>query len=150
MKQDIHCIPPQQGRGKRIAIIKTMWNAALVDQAVEECLRALKDSDVALHDIHVYSVPGAYELPRGAKKIIETNNVDAIICIGVLIKGETAHFEYISQAVSQGIMDLNIVHSVPVIYGVLNCFTEDQAQKRVTHGYDWGLSALAMTTITSS
>jgi 6,7-dimethyl-8-ribityllumazine synthase len=75
-------------------------------------------------------VPGAYELPFAAKLLAMSGTVDAIICCGVLIKGETLHFEYISEAVTKGIMDVNLGTMTPVVYGVLNCLNEDQVKKR--------------------
>jgi len=76
---------------------------------------------------------------------------DVVICIGCLIKGETMHFEYICQAVTQGIMDLNVRTETPVVFGVLTCLTEDQAKKRSglgehshNHGEDWGHTAVEM------
>lgn len=132
------------GTGKKVGIVRTMWNKSTVDKAVDECLRALDDAHVNREDIVIYNVPGAYELPRGAKEMIERESVDAIVCIGVLVKGETKHFEYISEAVTQAIMHLNIHGKVPVIYGILNCLSEEQAIQRLKHGYEWGLSAVHM------
>jgi 6,7-dimethyl-8-ribityllumazine synthase len=82
-----------------------------------------------------------------------SGTVDAIICTGVLIKGETLHFEYISDAVTKGIMDVNLGTMTPVIYGVLNCLNEEQVVKRSqnnpsvgghNHGEDWGKTAVEM------
>jgi hypothetical protein len=80
-----------------------------------------------------------------------SGTVDAIICAGVLIKGETLHFEYISDAVTKGIMDVNLGTMTPVVYGVLNCLNEEQVVKRSTnangghnHGEDWGKTAVEM------
>ncbi len=80
-----------------------------------------------------------------------SGTVDAIICAGVLIKGETLHFEYISDAVTKGIMDVNLGTMTPVVYGVLNCLNEEQVIKRSTngngghnHGEDWGKTAVEM------
>ena len=79
------------------------------------------------------------------------NQYDAIIPIGVLIKGSTMHFEYISEAVSKGLMDLCIQSKTPILYGVLNCLSIDQAKERagltpkgINHGYDWGSGAVRM------
>lgn len=80
-----------------------------------------------------------------------SGTVDAIICCGVLIKGETLHFEYISDAVTKGIMDVNLGTMTPVVYGVLNCLDEDQVKKRSSnengghnHGEDWAKTAVEM------
>ena len=80
-----------------------------------------------------------------------SGTVDAIICCGVLIKGDTYHFEYISDAVTKGIMDVNLSTMTPVVYGVLNCLDEEQVKKRSSgangghnHGEDWGKTAVEM------
>ena len=80
-----------------------------------------------------------------------SGTVDAIICCGVLIKGETLHFEYISDAVTKGIMDVNLGTMTPVVYGVLNCLNDDQVKKRSSnengghnHGEDWAKTAVEM------
>ncbi|NCO04853.1 MAG: 6,7-dimethyl-8-ribityllumazine synthase [Candidatus Magasanikbacteria bacterium] len=140
-------LPKQQGVGKRIGIVSTLWNKEVVDQLVNECKQALLDSEVANQDIILYEVPGAYELPRGAKQLMEKEHVDAVVCIGVLVKGQTMHFEYISEAVTQGIMTLNLTTDIPVTYGVLNCLSEDQVLSRKNHAYEWGLSAIHMSNL---
>lgn len=102
-------------------------------------------------NIFIKEVPGAYELPFAAKLLAMSGTVDAIICCGVLIKGETLHFEYISEAVTKGIMDVNLSTMTPVVYGVLNCLNEDQVKKRSSnengghnHGEDWAKTAVEM------
>ena len=96
-------------------------------------------------------VPGCYELPCAAKLLAMSGTVDAIVCCGVLVKGDTMHFEYISDAVSRGIMNVNIATLTPVVYGVLNCLDEGQVRKRSSskngghnHGEDWGKTAVEM------
>merc|ERR1712008_211669 len=77
-----------------------------------------------------------------------SGTVDAIVTAGVLIKGDTLHFEYISEAVSSGLMSVGLQTSLPVVYGVLNCLDEEQVKKRSSgdnnHGYDWGKTAVEM------
>jgi len=93
-------------------------------------------------------VPGAYELPFAARLLALSGTVDAVICVGVLVKGDTSHFEYISEAVSQGIMNVGLQTNVPVIFGVLTCQTDEQVTKRSTgknnHGIGWGKTAVEM------
>ena len=111
----------------------------------------LKECNVKEDNIFIKEVPGAYELPFAAKLLAMSGTVDAIICCGVLIKGETLHFEYISEAVTKGIMDVNLGTMTPVVYGVLNCLDEDQVKKRSSnengghnHGEDWAKTAVEM------
>jgi 6,7-dimethyl-8-ribityllumazine synthase len=106
---------------------------------------------VTEENIFIKEVPGAYELPYAAKLLAMSGTVDAIICCGVLIKGDTLHFEYISSAVTSGIMNVNLATMTPVIYGVLNCLDEEQVKKRSSdldgghnHGVDWGKTAVEM------
>lgn len=75
-------------------------------------------------------VPGSFELPLGALKMLNKLKVDAVICIGTLIKGSTMHFEYICEAVTQGVMRLNLDYKTPVLFGVLCCLNDDQAKQR--------------------
>jgi 6,7-dimethyl-8-ribityllumazine synthase len=103
----------------------------------------------------VITVSGAYELPFAAKSAIvnssKADRVDAVIALGVLIKGDTPHFEYICEGVSQGIMNVGLQTGTPVVFGVLTCLTEKQAEQRAglaspghNHGEDWGTAAVEM------
>jgi len=116
----------------RIGIIRTSWNASYVSSLSSQCKQALIGSGIAPDNIisDVWDVPGAFELPFSAQRLAATRTVDAIICFGVLIKGETMHFEYISSSVSSGLMQVQLTSNVPVLCGVLNCLTLDQAQAR--------------------
>jgi len=100
-------------------------------------------------DITVEYVAGSYEIPAAAQVILETGQFDGLICIGCLIKGETMHFEYINEAVTQAVMRLNLDYKVPVIYGVLSTLNEDQAKARSgvdgaghNSGIDWGITCV--------
>lgn len=103
------------------------------------------------------SVPGSFELPYGTKLLAEKHTklgrkLDAVIPIGVLIKGSTMHFEYICDSVTHQLMKLNFELNLPVIFGVLTCLTEEQAEARAglipgsmhNHGEDWGAAAVEM------
>jgi 3,4-dihydroxy 2-butanone 4-phosphate synthase/GTP cyclohydrolase II len=116
----------------RIGIIRTSWNDTLVSSLTNQCKQALLSSGVAASNIvtDIYDVPGAYELPFAALRLANSGQVDAIICFGVLIKGETMHFEYISSAVATGLMQVQLGANLPVLYGVLNCLTQGQAHAR--------------------
>jgi len=116
----------------RIGIIRTSWNDSLVSSLSSQCKQALISSGVLSENIvaEVWDVPGAFELPFSAQRLAATGSVDTIICFGVLIKGETMHFEYISSAVSAGLMQVQLSSNLPVLYGVLNCLTPEQAQER--------------------
>lgn len=136
------------GEGIRIGIIRTRWNKEYVDKLVDGAKEALKEVGVKDDDIFVTEVPGAFELPMAARFLAMSGTVDAIITTGVLIKGETMHFEYISEAVSSGIMSVGLQTMTPVIFGVLTCMNEQQVADRAggksNHGVDWGKTAVEM------
>lgn len=138
----------KDGKGLRIGIVKARWNDHFTGPLEAQAIEALKFHDVADVDIIRMEVPGAYETVFGAKQLIEHENVDAVICMAVLVKGATQHFEYISEAVTQGIMNLSLSSNVPVVYGILNCNTMDQAKERSegphSYGPDWGHTAVEM------
>ena len=139
-----------------VVIIKTRWNEAVIDALVTGAVNKITECGGTSE---IIEVPGSYEVVYAAKRMIESkqrrgDKLDAVICIGCLIKGETMHFEYICEAVTQGIMKLNVEGDVPVIFGVLACMTEDQALARAglieghhNHGPEWGQSALEMANI---
>lgn len=126
----------------RIGIIRTRWNADSVGNLVSGIRSALKECKVDEENIFETSVPGSFELPLAARFLALSGTVDAIICAGVLIKGDTMHFEYIADAVAKGIMNIGIQTNTPVVFGVLTCLNEDQVRARSSgnsnHGYDWG------------
>jgi len=139
------------GSNLKIGIVVAQWNSELTNSLLESCIEGLKDSSVAEENIIISHVPGSFEVVHGAKKMID-RGVDAVVAIGVLIKGETMHFEYLAEAASQGLMKLNIETNTPVIFGVLTALTEDQARKRSigehNHGFSWGKSAVQMGLLT--
>ena len=117
----------------KIAIVASEFNKEISDNLIKG---AITESESDLHEpifIDFYKVPGAFELPGTISKVLKGNKkYDAIIAFGCVIKGETAHFEYISHSVSKGLMDLNIKDSVniPIMFGVLTAFTFEQAVER--------------------
>jgi 6,7-dimethyl-8-ribityllumazine synthase len=136
------------GSQMRIGIIRARWNNEHVTDLVDGCKRALKESKVDDDNIFETSVPGSFELPMAARFLALSGTVDAIVTIGVLIKGETMHFEYIADSVAKGIMNIGIQTTTPVIFGVLTCLNEAQVKARSrgdnNHGYDWGKTAVEM------
>ena len=92
--------------------------------------------------------PGAFELPLGAQRLIKNKKVDAVVTLGCLYKGETLHFEYATEAPAHGLMRVGLDTGKPVVFGVLPCLNEKQAQARSSgdnnHGYGWGMTAVEM------
>lgn len=140
-------LPALDGKGLKIAIVCARWNSIVCDSLVAGAKQALASCNVT--DIVVERVAGSYEVPAAAQVCLETGQFDGVICIGCLIKGETMHFEYINEAVTQAIMKLNLDYKVPVIYGVLSVLNEDQAKARSgieggghNSGIDWGITCV--------
>lgn len=114
----------------RIAIAVAEWNGHITSALRDGAVELLRNNGVADEDIAVVSVPGAVELTFAASKLIETGNFDAVIIIGCVIKGDTPHFDYVCQSVTQGMTSLNSDCDIPVIFGVLTVNEEQQALDR--------------------
>ncbi|KAG0672240.1 lumazine synthase [Maudiozyma exigua] len=146
------------GSKLRIGIIHARWNRSVIDALVTGAIERMKSLGVLEENIIVETVPGSYELPYGTKRFVEKQKkmgqpLDAVIPIGVLIKGSTMHFEYISDSVTHALMNLQDKIHLPVIFGLLTCMTEEQALARAgidanhtmhNHGEDWGACAVEM------
>ncbi|MEO1408469.1 MAG: 6,7-dimethyl-8-ribityllumazine synthase [Bacteroidota bacterium] len=116
--------------GMSIGVVVSEWNHQITHALYEACLQTLEKHGVQSDDIHSAQVPGAFELPAGAKMLASSAKLDAVICLGCVIKGETNHNEYINQAVATGLCNLSIVSGKPFIFGVLTPNNEAQAQDR--------------------
>ena len=113
----------------KIGIVVSKWNNKITDGLFNGAFTTLIESGVLENNIKKLEVPGSFELIFGAK-VLSRKDVDAIICLGSVIQGETKHFDYVCQAVSNGIKDLNISLNIPVIFGVLTDNTMQQAVNR--------------------
>ena len=113
----------------KIGIVVSKWNNKITDGLYNGAFTTLIESGVSVNNIEKIEVPGSFELIFGAK-LLSRKDVDAIICLGSVIQGETKHFDYVCQAVSNGIKDLNISLNIPVIFGVLTDNTMEQAVNR--------------------
>jgi len=114
----------------RFGIVVSEWNPAITEGLFTGAETALLDCGALPENIVRWDVPGSFELVYGAKKIIETENLDAVIVIGCVIKGETMHFEFVCEGVTQGIKDLNVQTDVPVIFCLLTDNNEQQSIDR--------------------
>ncbi|MEM9546630.1 MAG: 6,7-dimethyl-8-ribityllumazine synthase [Bacteroidota bacterium] len=117
------------------AIIVSDWNEDITYALRDECIATLKNNGAKEENIHLHHVPGSFELPMGARIALGQNKVHAAICLGCVIKGETAHDVYINQAVANGIMTLGLTTKTPVIFGVLTPNTKEQALDRAGGKY---------------
>lgn len=115
---------------KKFAIIVAEWNEDITEVLYEGARHALIAAGTKKHHIIRKNVPGSFELPLGAQWMAENKNIDAVICLGCVIQGDTPHFDYICQAVAHGIMKVNLKTSKPVAFGVLTVLNKKQALER--------------------
>ncbi|MEK6479878.1 6,7-dimethyl-8-ribityllumazine synthase [Catalinimonas sp. 4WD22] len=115
---------------KKFAIVTAEWNEEITGAMYQGAFETLVKHGAAESNISSKWVPGSFELCLGAQWLAEDTNVDAVIAIGCVIRGETPHFDYICQAVAQGIKDINLKYNKPVIFGVLTTDNLAQAQDR--------------------
>lgn len=118
------------GTGKRVAIVASRFNGRLVEGLLDGALEALRGHGVAERDLLLVRVPGAWEIPQALEAIAARGDHDALVALGVVIRGETAHFEYISAECSRGIARVAERHHLAVGFGVLTCENEEQAAAR--------------------
>ena len=114
----------------RFGIVVSKWNPVITEGLFSGAESALLDCGALPENILRWDVPGSFELVYGAKKMVETQQLDAIIVIGCVIKGETMHFEFVCEGVTQGVKDLNIKYDVPVIFCLLTDNNEQQSIDR--------------------
>lgn len=138
------------GAGKiKIGIVASRFNEFIVSRLVAGARDGLVRHDVEDDDITLCWVPGAFEIPAAAKRMAESKNYDAVICLGAVIRGATSHYDYVCAEVSKGIAQVSMQTGVPVMFGVLTTDTIDQAVERAgtkagNKGYDCALGAIEM------
>lgn len=132
--------------GFHFAIVASRWNDAIVSHLIEGAHRALTNASVDENAIEVFRVPGAFELALCAQKAAESGKFDAVICLGVIIRGETPHFEYIAAAAASGISEAGLRTGVPLLFGVITADNAEQANDRAgaddnNKGYEAAMAA---------
>jgi len=118
------------GAGMRIGIVVAEWNIEVTGALRDGALKTLLDNGVTENDIIVNYVPGSFELTFGAQLLCEDKSIDSVICLGCVIQGETRHFDFICDAVAQGVTNVSLKYNKPVIFGLLTPNTLEQAQDR--------------------
>lgn len=136
-----------EGRGRKIAIVVSLFNELISKQLLQGCLETLIKCGVTEKDIGIFWVPGAFEMPVVVKKISLSKNYEAVICLGAIIRGDTPHFEYIASQVSRGLSQISLDTGLPVIFGLVTADTQEQALERAgikegNRGREAGLSCL--------
>ncbi|HEV2276517.1 MAG TPA: 6,7-dimethyl-8-ribityllumazine synthase [Acidobacteriaceae bacterium] len=139
-------------QGMRFAVIVSRWNAVITDRLLQGSLDALLRSGAARKDVQVIRVPGAWEIPAAARQIAALGKVDAVITLGVLLRGETAHYEAIYNEVSRGIGQSQQETGIPHAFGVLTCETLEQALNRAgikagNKGFEAAVAAIEMVSL---
>lgn len=136
-------------RSCRIAVVVSLFNQFITGRLQQGCVEQLQNCGISQELITIIEVPGAVELPLIAKKVLETDQADVVIVLGCVIRGDTDHYDYVCQQVSQGCQQVALEFCRPVIFGVLTTDNEEQALSRVggRHGHkgvDAADAALAM------
>lgn len=140
------------GTGLKVAVVVCRFNEFITEKLMEGCVNTLSRHGVAREDIYVFWVPGAFEVTFAATKLMDTNQFDAIVCLGAVIRGSTPHFDYVAGESAKGIGKLNQEGHIPVIYGILTTDTIEQAIERAgtkagNKGADAAVSAIEMATL---
>ena len=138
-----------KGDGKKIGIVVARFNSFIAEKLLEGALDSLIRSGVGDDDIDVARVPGAYEIPLIAQKMVKAGRYDAVICLGVIIRGATPHFDFVANEAAKGIAQVSLDSGVPVMFGVLTTDSIEQAIERAgskagNKGSDCAVAALEM------
>ena len=138
--------------GLRVAIVVSRFNDFVTDRLLAGAIEALAAAGAPPGAVDTIRVPGAYEVPQAARAAASTGAYDAIVCLGCLIRGETPHFEYISEAMAHGIMSASAETGVPMSFGVLTTNSAEQALERAVpgsanKGWEAAMAAVEMATL---
>jgi 6,7-dimethyl-8-ribityllumazine synthase len=153
-------LQPKVHRGKhnaegfRFAIVVSRWNDMLTSRLLEGALDALESSGASESAVEVFKVPGAFELPLASLKAAESGKFDAVIALGIVIRGETPHFDYVAGEAAKGITQAALKTGVPVMFGVITADTVEQAMNRSglkagNKGFEAAMSAIEVASLYS-
>jgi 6,7-dimethyl-8-ribityllumazine synthase len=134
---------------KKIALVVSQFNSDITEKLLHGTLERLQERGVLKTNLTIIHVPGAVEIPLAAQLLAKTQKYAAVICLGAVIRGETNHYDYVCEQISQGCQRVMLDLSIPVIFGVLTTDTEEQAKSRVggSHGHKGKESADAALTM---
>lgn len=138
-----------RGEGKRFGLVASRFNGRLVELLIAGAVDCLERHGAAREDIHLVRVPGAWELPQALGELAARGEVDALVALGVVIRGETPHFDFVAGEASRGAARVAAEHRLPVALGLLTCDTTEQAAERAggkagNKGWEAALAALEM------
>ena len=142
----------QDGRSLRIAVIVSRFNDEYTERLLEGALKAFGETGVQERDIDIVRVPGAFELPLLAQRCADSGNYSVVLCLGVVIRSDTPHFDFVAGETARGVMQTGLETGIPVIFGVLTLESEDQAKVRTrpddtNRGYQAALVSVQMATL---
>ena len=142
----------QSAKGLRFGIVISRFNDFITSNLLVGTLEGFKESGVDKADLKILKVPGAFEIPQAAKKLCSTGSIDAVVCLGAVIRGETSHFDYICAEASRGIGQVGLEFNIPVLFGVLTTENLEQAIARSgsgssNKGRETALAAVEMATL---
>ena len=137
-------VPSTVGAGVRVGIAVARFNSYVTHRMLAICVSRLEELGVEPNSITVVHAPGSVELPLAAKKLAERDDIDAVIAIGAVINGQTAHFEHVANIAAGGIARVAEETGKPVIFGVLTTYTTDQAVARIPHAEGYADAAVEM------
>ena len=137
------------GQNRRFAVVASRFNQVIVERLVDGALDALVRHGVAADDVDVVWVPGAWELPIAARRLLSSERYDALVAVGAVIRGDTPHFDYVAGEASRGLATASVEYDTPIGFGLLTCDNDEQAQARAggahgNKGWDAALAALEM------
>lgn len=138
-----------EGTGLRIAVVVSRFNDAITDALLKGAVEALAGAGVPDESVTVISVPGAFEIPGTARQLAVSGRVDAVVCLGAVIRGDTEHFTFVAAAAQEGILRVTLDTGIPVTFGVLTTGDLSQAEERAgglagNKGYEAALDAVEM------
>lgn len=138
-----------KAEGFRFAIIASRWNDFITARLVEGALDALERLGTNEKSVEIFKVPGSFEIPLTAQKVAETGKFDAIICLGTVIRGATAHFDYVAGEAAKGIAQVSMKSGIPVLFGIITTDTLEQAIDRAgvkvgNKGFEAAMSAVEL------
>lgn len=136
-----------EGKGLKIGVVIARFNSLISEQLLAGCRDGLVRHGVAEAGIHVYKVPGSFELPLVCQKLAQSKKYSAVIALGAIIRGDTPHFDYVAAEASKGVAHASMETGVPVVFGVLTTDTMEQALERAgikagNKGFDAAVSAI--------
>lgn len=135
--------------GMKIALVAGRFNSTIVDSLIAGAIDAIRRSGGKQDDIALYRAPGSFEIPQVLRRVVARGGIDAVVCLGAVIRGGTPHFEYVAQAVARGVAEVASTASIPITFGVLTCDTIEQAIERSgtkagNKGFDAAIAAIEM------